>query len=428
MDEKQFQELVEKVGKEAAEKIKAQVAEATKGLITPEQLEAKLKEIAPDAKSIKIGEGDKAKSLDEMLREIGQKQTELAEKMKKGDKAPKEENALQKLLDSKMDEIKSVMDLKEGSVVLNIKAAAVMDTTNTVDDTDIPDDILHSFSSEAYVPKRQPRQYVYDIADRTIVANTTQTKEWLEEGDEAGSFAEVSEGAVKPLMSADLVRNVSRAKKAAGKYVWTEEFEKFRPKAMQIIRTIINDKVQRDFDAIVTTSLVTSAASYLGVALAGQIVDPTDYDAIGAVAAQIEALDFVPNTLILNPQDKWRLALSKDNQGQYYLNMPMVDPNGITRMMGFAVYTSNRLTAGEFILGESGLFKIEQEAFRVRMGYGINVTKDGANVTAVEHDLDHNRMRIIVETFFHTWIATNHTGSFVKASFDTVKETIDAGA
>lgn len=316
---------------------------------------------------------------------------------------------------------------KQGaSMVLDIKAAANMTLSNTISGDDVlPDTLIESFSIGAFVPKRYPREYVFDIANRTTVAEISQFKTWLEEGSEQGAFAVVAEGAVKPLVSYALVRNSSTVQKVAAKYVVTEEFAKFRKEAYAIIQRLIQQKILRDYAAILTTDLLADAAPYAASALDGQFDNPTDFHAIAAVAAQIEALNFMPDLLILNPQDKWRIGMSQNTQGSFYLQIPMQSPTGGTVMMGFNVRTSNRVAAGNFILGEAGLWEIEDEAITIRVGYGIDVTGSGP-VTAVSGDFDNNRFRVIVETFFHDYIASNNAGSFVYANFATVKAAVAA--
>lgn len=311
-------------------------------------------------------------------------------------------------------------------VVLNIRAAANMTTANTIDENNYPLAMIESFNViDGVVKKRRGTQYIFDIADVTTVAELEEYTTWLEEGNEQGAFAIVAEGAIKPLVSHALVRNFAKAKKVAAKYVITEEFAKFRRKALQIIQNLINDKILRDYAAILTTDLQAQAASYVGTSLDDTFDAPNDYDAIGAVAAQIETLNFFPDLLIIHPQDKWRLSLEKDSQGRYYMMIPMYNPDGLVQMMGFRVLTSTYQTIGTFTLGESGLFKIEQEALTIRMGYGIDFTTATVSgtsvVTSVTSDFDTNRMRIIVENFFKDYIATNNIGAFVTASFATVK-------
>lgn len=335
-------------------------------------------------------------------------------------------NELRSQLESKMPKIELMMrslgrdESQAKEIKFNVRAAAVMATNNTIDETthNIPANLIESYSLDAFVPKRFGQQYIYEIADRTVVQALDQYKTWLEEGNTDGAFAIVAEGGLKPLVSGALVRNLTTTKKIAGKYVITEEFQKFRQEAYNIIRRIITDKLVREYSAIITADLQAQASGYVGTTLDDTIVAPNDYDAIGAVAAQIESVNFNPDVLILNPQDKWRIRLEKDDEGRY--QFPVVTENGQQQILALRVVTSTYQTAGTFTMGESGLFKIEEEPITVRMGYGITVTGN-APVTSVVSDFDNNQMRIIVEMYFRDWIATNNIGSFVTASFATVK-------
>lgn len=336
-------------------------------------------------------------------------------------------NAIRNFLTEKAEDIKNMFMNKRSvtnggqEIVFNVRAAAVMTTDNTIDEAthSIPVDMLESMSVDAFVAKRFGEQYIYQIADRQLISgDMDQFTTWLEEGSEQGAFAIVAEGATKPLVSYDLVRNFAEAKKVAGKYVVTEEFQKFRKNAYNIISRLIRDKLVRDYNAILTVDLIAASAGYTGTILDATIDVPNDYDAVGAVAAQIETLNFQPDVLIVHPQDKWRIRLSKDAEGRYLF--PVTTENGTTKLLGLTVVTSTRQTIGTFTLGESGLFKVEEEAITIRMGYGVTVT--GSNpVTAVVSDFDNNQLRIIVELFFKDWIATPNAGSFVNASFATVK-------
>lgn len=312
------------------------------------------------------------------------------------------------------------------NVVLNIRAAATMTTSNTIDENNYPLEMIESMNMLSEVVKiRRGTQYIFDFASVSTVTELEEYTTWLEEGDEQGAFAIVTEGAVKPLVSAALVRNYAKAKKVAAKTVITEEFVKWRKKAWTAIQNLLNDKIARDYAAILTIDLQAQAASYVGTSLDGTFVDPNDYDAIGAVAAQIETLNFFPDLLIIHPQDKWRLSLQKDSEGRYYMMIPMYTPDGMVAMMGFRVLTSTYQTIGSFTLGESGLFKIEQETLTIRLGYGIDVTYATVSATNVvvdvASDFDTNKMRMIIENYFKDYIATNHIGSFVTTTFAVVK-------
>lgn len=408
MDEKQFQELVEKVGKEAAEKIKAAMEEAKKGLVTPEQLDEKLKGLKVDGKGIMIGE----KSLEDILRDQGEAITKAQLSLSE----PTKVKSIKEILAEKKGDIEKLFAAKQGHITLDIKAAVNMTTANTVDyDTNtIPVEAMESFSLGSYAAKRYGNQFISALADRTTVSSMEKYTIWDEEGDVEGAFAEVSESGLKPLMSADIVKNYAEAQKVAGKYVFSEEVHKFTPRIETIISRIIRDKMVRDYEAILRTDLTAVAASYTGTTLDGTVANPNDYDAIGAVCAQLESLNFIPNVIVLNPQDKWRMRLAKSTEGMYLF--PMVTENGTTKVFELNLVTSTYQTAGTAKIAEAGLFKVEEEAMQVRMGYGITM-----NGGTAEDDFDYNRFRVIVETFVKNYLPTPYVGSVVDFNFNTVK-------
>lgn len=357
----------------------------------------------------------------ESVRNLAKKIDDIKTAFDKGAGAGKRD-FLKELVETKMEEMEKVLRSKVPGkeVTLSTRVAVTMTTDNVVSGA-LDEDIVESFSMEAFQKDRRPKEYISDIASITTVSETTEFKFWYSEGDIEGAFAIVGEGVLKPLVSRSLVREQSTVAKAAGKEVYTEEVPKFRKRIYAILRDLFNDQIWRDYQAILTTRLIAAAAAYPGTALDGTIAAPTDFHAIGAVASAIETLNFNPDVLIINPQDKWRIALTQDLNGQFYLMAPQMGADGVVRMMQFRVITTNRIAVGKFILGESGLYKVEQEGMQVRMGYGINVTTSGGNVTAVEHDFDHNRFRIIGELFFHSFIKAQHAGSFIYGDFAAIK-------
>lgn len=420
--------------KELLAQIKGQFEEAIskKGFLTKEEMDKQLNLQMKafeglDAIQLK-GLLDPDKGVMSIIKKQGEEITALKEKG--GVPVVKD---FKKFLSEKMPEIEKIFKSKSGEITLNIKAASVMSMDNIVTGEEyLPEDLIESFSVGAFVEKRQPREYIADIANVRTVGEISQYKTWLEEGDTEGAFAIVAEGGLKPLISMGLVRNHSEYRKVAAKYVVTEEVTKFRKEAYAIIQRLIRQKLVRDYDAILTTSLLADSVLYTGSALDGAFVSPTDYHAIAAVAAQIEGLNFAPNVLVMNPGDKWRIGMLQGNDGHFYLTIPTTDPSGQTRLMGFLLRTSNRIPVGEFILGEAGLWEVEQEAISVRIGHGITVvggtSNGGGNVTDVQGDLDHNRIRVIVEQYFHNYIASPNIGSFVRGNFAAIKGAIADGA
>src|SRR5207237_9840824 len=115
----------------------------------------------------------------------------------------------------------------------------------------------------------------------------------------------------------------------------------------------------------------------------------------------------------------WKIRLSKNANGTYLF--PVVTQDGTTKVFEFNVIPSTYQAVGTAKMLETGLFKILEEPITIRTGYGITVTTSTVSgttvVTDVQGDLDTNRFRVIVETFFHDYLATNNIGSVVQFNF-----------
>jgi hypothetical protein len=361
--------------------------------------------------------------IDENIRNIAAE----VEKQSRNGVATEKRNAFKDTLAKKMEELEIIhrsggSDKRE--ITFNTRAAVIMTTDSTADNTDVPDDILDSFSLGAFVEKRRGQQFIYDLATVVPTPNITEYKTWLEEGSEEGAFAIVAEGGLKPLVSAAVVRNVAGVQKIAGKYIVTEEFVKFKKEIFTIIKKIVQQKMVREYNALLTADLIAASVGYTGTILDGTITDANDYDAIVALIAQAQTLNFYPDVAVLHPQDIARWRVTKDAEGRYLF--PMTTVNGVTEYVGLTVIPSTYQVVGRITIGESGLFTIEEDTITVRMGYGISFDVVGGNVQNLSHDFDHNRIRMIVEMFFRDYLATNHIGAYITANLATVKAALEA--
>jgi len=263
-------------------------------------------------------------------------------------------------------------------------------------------------STELFM-KRRDRQYIDDIADVAVVANVPETFTFEEEGDEDGFIAVVNENGLKPQVQLTLIKNKVEAKKAAGFIVVTEELMKWRTRAWAAIQRLFRDKVMRDFQDQLTVSLLPNATSYIGTALDGTIDSPNDVDAIIAGIAQLESLNFYPDSVVMNPVDKWRISMLKDSNGAYLL--PLVAQDGTFKITPLRIITTNKMEAGKFLMGESGIWKVEREEPQLRTGL-------------VNDDLIHNRMTIVGELFFLSYVPSNNAGGFLLGDFNSIKEAL----
>lgn len=257
--------------------------------------------------------------------------------------------------------------------------------------------------------KRKDRQYIHDIADVIYVDTVEEVKIWDEEGTETGEFAIVEENTLKPMGKLQLVRNMAERQKAAGYIVATDEAMASRGRAWRNIMTLFRDKVYRDYENQLTESLLAKAGSYTSTALDGTIANPTDFDAIIAMMLQLENLNYQPNTLIISPTDKWNLAKTETKNGM--LILPYIQKGGEFGLLSMRVITTNKFAPGEFLIGESNTWKIEEGEPIIRTGF-------------VNDDLIKNRWTIVGEIPFLSYVPSVYSGAWIKGDFATIKEAL----
>lgn len=257
---------------------------------------------------------------------------------------------------------------------------------------------------------RRPIEYIRSIINITRVANVPQYHYWDEEGDETGAFAIVEENELKPQVGLSLVRYRTTAQKAAGYIVVTEEVLKWKSRFWAQIQILFRAKLERDYNRLLNNELITNAVAYPGTALDGTLTNPSDIDAIAAAALATQNLNFVPDTIVINPTDWWRLLLTQANNGTYIF-MPFIDGGNEPRLFGLRVIVSNYVAPGSFYLGESGTWYVEEEAPTVRSGW-------------VNDDFIHNRMTIIGEIFFLSYVPAVFDGAWIAGNFNDIKDAL----
>lgn len=399
----------EKAGLQAVVKhLNAQFGDFCKGLMTEQGLVDKM------AESLKSWgeENGCSKAEMEKLQNIVKSQGATITAMKEKANANHQMGGLKSAFDREYDNL--VAAIKDGKVGFKIKAVSEHEsgkiiTTQNITTSTGASLVENGVSSNELVLKRRGRQYIHDIADVTRVSEVPEDFSFYEEGDEDGVIAIVSENGLKPQVNLKLIRNHATYKKAAGHIVVTEESIKFKDVAWGHIQRLFQDKVMRDYEDKLTVDMMANATGYVSTALDDTIADPTDFHAIIAGVLQLESLNFVPNKLVINPADKWRLALSETGNGT--LILPYIQQGGQFGLLGLEVISSTKVEAGTFVLGEGGTWKIMEEAPQLRTGL-------------VNDDLIYNRMTIVGEIFFLSYVPSNNAGSFIKATFASVKEAL----
>ena len=379
----------------------------SKGLVTKEDVAGSVAEKLKEAGF----SADKVKLIENAIKE----NEEEIRKFKSSVPGQAQMSGLKAAFDKNYDElVKAIKGNRKDFVVKAVSehtAGNIMTTENIISTTTDANLLTGADDPNLYL-KRRDRQYIHDIASVSYVEKVPETYSFYEEGDETGNIAIVTENGLKPQVKLSLVKNMVEAKKAAGYIVVTEEVMKWRTRLWASIQRLFRDKVYRDYEDKLTEQMLTDfATAYTSTALDGTIPadEVNDFTAIIAASLQLESLNFMPNVLVINPADKWRLALSQTKNGQFIL--PYISQGGEFSLLGLRVITTNKMTAGEFLIGESDIWNIEEEAPQFRTG-------------TVNDDFIYNRMTIVGEIFFLSYVPSNNKGGFLKASFDDIKEAL----
>jgi len=412
MTEQEFKELVDKVGKEAAERIKEEATSLEKRI--NEKYENVIKGTAKqeeiDAFKNEILDANKA--LVEKLEAQGKRMAELTEKLNTG-ASNDPIAAFQKEFESAKGELEKIKNDKSGQKSFIIKAAGV---TATIGIGGNEASIQEQGSAAALLRLGDGPIFTIErgmpfILNFVSVGNTTAPALiWFDEVPKEGDFAVTAEGAVKPLVQYIFERRTVSYRKAAGHMVITEEFDQDFPRLVSTIKRLAAIDLTNEMNDLILTDMIAQASPYAYNGLDGQIDNADDYAAIGAAVAQLQSLFYTPNVLVLNPADAWRMRLTKGVDGHYI--MPPFTWNGNTYEFG-RVIVDPRVAVGYFFIGDGNVYNVDLKGdIIVRVGY-------------INDDFVRNQYRIVVERYFYNYISEARKAGFIYADFATIKADIE---
>ena len=150
--------------------------------------------------------------------------------------------------------------------------------------------------------------------------------------------------------------------------------------------------------------LLAAAPSFAPGTFAGTIPGANIMDLIRIAKAQIEAANFVPTHVVLNPEDVAKIELTKTSTGEY--TYPAFwDAN--MRVAGLVVVSSNNITAGTMIVGDFTKFNIK---FREDMNMSVGYEND---------DFTRNMVTILCEARLVAYVKGNDVNAFVQSDIAT---------
>jgi len=438
MDEKQFQELVDKVGKEAAEMIrkefdsyKATVKEIAEsaikngGYITAEQYN-KQNEAAEQAleamKKVAKEQGETINSLVEKLEGKNEiKGKSVAQLLKD------HEGQLKKMYDNGVGSMQFLLQQKaDGQVVMRPfdpnKAAGPVATVDDIGDpanvASITQSLLTSTllrvgGNSEIISQYRNTPWIFDLINVTtsqFVSGAPYVM-YYEEVAKEGAATTVAEGGTKPKVQYQYKLVSKEYKKKAQLVQFTEEFSiDFRRLQDDILnkgRVDLLNVVNAD----VLANLISAATTYNTDSSFGPVEFVNDFDVIAALAAQVDDATYgmQANAAIMSTFKKYKMGITKDEMGAY-LNRPDV-------LAGINFVGNPDMAADAIVVGDLKQYNmIQRGGIIVRIGY---------NGT----DFAENKFSVVMEQFYFDYISDVRKAAIVKgATFATVKSLLDATA
>lgn len=336
----------------------------------------------------------------------------------------KEEKNLAKVFNSGSGTADYEIFMHKGDVYMRpYDRAKAAFTHATIDDVDDPSNassiaqsldatsILRLGADAEVINQYRNSPYIFDLCNTITASQADKLAIWINETDKQGGSTAVVEGASKPKSQYFYELKSSPYRKEATLLTFTEEFDMdFSRLQQNAVASARIDLVNRINTAILPRLLSAATTYSTGATFAAiaELSDPNDFDAIAAMAAEVDSATFggaQVNAALMSTFKKYAMGLTKDLQ-QAYLNTPDVIKN-------VAFVGNPGMAADDVIVGDFKQYNI--------MLRGGMIMKVGYNGT----DFAENKFSVVLEQYYFDYISTIRAKALVKGqTFATVKTAI----
>lgn len=421
LTQEQFDGLVEKVGKEAATKIKDQFAASEKAI------NDKIEDVQKGMMTAKSFETFKAEELAKVtesltkVEEILKEQGTIINALKEGG-SPSQPKTLEDVLRDPevIKEIKLVQKNGQGVVEIDLGGIAL----KTAGSTSIGNTIqpMTPAPNSPYLPANAPldaTNFFGIIYNPNFIINYVNRGStnfsllpWVNETSTEGGPAVVQEGAAKPLWNTKFKVEMSQAKKIAVMTTITEEFDQDLPGFTTIVKRLLQEQVSRKWDDDVYAAVIAIglAQGYNITGLDNKVDDANLYDALRAGIAQIGKKNYTANFIGVNPVTNALIEMQKSATDRLYLTPPFLPRlNAILR-------EGNKVAENFALVGDINQYNVDT--------YKNMVLKVGYNLD----DFQRNQFSVVAEVRYHDYISDNRKPALAYFNLDDVVAQIDSGS
>jgi hypothetical protein len=417
MTEKQYADLVEKIGKDGAQLIdkklggaKGEIAEIVKNAIkgvyaTPQEMEAAVNAALTEVKATLT-----------RLEGIATKQGEDLNNIKDKTTSQKVGKTLEEVLTEVAPKVKALFNQGMGNIEIPLsqialKTAGLVSIGNTIQPMTPP-------PNSPYLPGIGNSLELFEIINNPNFAvnfvdmgrTNLAFLPWANQTTTEGGATAVQEGALKPLWNPRFKVEMSEAKKIAAMATITEEFDQDLPGFTTLVKRLLMDEVMRKFDDAIYAAVIAVAPGFSITGLNGQIDDANLWDAIGAGLAQVSKNNYVANFIGLNPITMWRVWMTKTAVERQYQSPPFLG-----KIMD-KLAESNKVAENYALIGDLNQYKVDI--------YKEPMLKVGWN----NDDFQRNQFSVVAEIRYHNYISDIRKVGLVYYNLNTIRSQIDSGS
>jgi len=272
---------------------------------------------------------------------------------------------------------------------------------------------------------RKPYSPIMEVVDVMPLDNSTLL---VINETVTGDAAITPECTLKPIVKLTYATQEQSADPVAAEWATTTKLRRFYPMIANRMQAKVAELVMDKVPAAVLASVVAGGTAFTANAALAINDNPNDYDAIGAVIAQLENLGFVPNAIILNPIAYRNMIQDKGEDGTYNL----WNGNAISLVGDYGLYWGGRvirwvldptIAVDSFIVGDL-IQTVKVGLDNELLYFETDGRTDAAATTA--SGLSRNIRTHVLERFVVTIIPTATRIGLVKDTFSNVKTLITA--
>jgi HK97 family phage major capsid protein len=261
------------------------------------------------------------------------------------------------------------------------------------------------------------------IKVRNIVNSGTTTSKFVVYITQTNAIGAdwTAEGVAKTLFAPTYEEVSEEVKKVAGTIKISKEMladlafiqSEINTDLMEAIASQIENSLINGAGGSEINGLIGYAQTFAAGTFASSVPLANETDVIRVAIAQIQAANFEPTHVVLNPNDVAKMQLTKTNTGEYTYPMFLVDAMGVQTVANLPIVSTTNIAAGDFLVGDMTKSNVRvREDVNMQVGY-------------VNDDFQRNMVTILAEARLVHYVKANQVYAFVTGDFTTAKAAIN---